>query len=83
MKLADWLKSKNISVDDFAGMVSVRRQSVYRWIDDDKPDTERVRPGPRQMALIVEVTGGDVQPNDFWGAGAAPDSSETILQRAS
>lgn len=60
MKLAEYLASKDISVPDFADMVNVERQSVHRWLKNERvPDALR-------LAKIAEVTGGAVTPNDFF-----------------
>ena len=58
MKLRDWLERENVSAKTFADMVGVRRQAVYYWLSGRAPDAVRGK-------KIVEVTKGDVTPNDF------------------
>lgn len=60
MRLSEWLKAKKISVLDFAKKAGVSSMTVYRWQEDTIPDREK-------MQKIVELTGGAVTANDFYG----------------
>ncbi|MFZ4687873.1 MAG: helix-turn-helix transcriptional regulator [Polymorphobacter sp.] len=58
--LKRWRESQVLTVQQLAQMVPVARQTWYSW--------ERGATVPPQelMARIVEITGGAVQPNDFY-----------------
>jgi uncharacterized protein YjcR len=61
MKLIDYLRSKEMRPDDLAEMIgNVSVSGVRKWISG-----ERI-PRRDQMEKIVEVTAGEVLPNDFF-----------------
>ena len=63
MKLGDWLKRENITLEDFGRRIHRSHSAVSRYVSG-----ERV-PGKVTMDLIRTETGGDVTPNDFYGDG--------------
>lgn len=59
MQLSEYLKAKGVSDEDFGQSIGVTRQAVHRYKTFDRfPD----RP---VLAKILEVTDGEVTPNDF------------------
>lgn len=60
MKLADFLRTKEIKAADFARQIGVSRQNVSRWA------LGNVIPRPDEMRRIIEATDGEVTPNDFF-----------------
>lgn len=71
MQLADYLKANGISDEDFGQSIGVTRQAVHRYKTFDRFPERPV------LTKIVEVTGGDVTPNDF-----LPDHTPTEQQGA-
>jgi predicted transcriptional regulator len=61
MKIAEYLKNNNISVNQFAESVGVDRQNVYKWIKGTVPRKSVIQ-------KIVEVTNGNVNIGDFYAA---------------
>ena len=68
MKLREYLDDRKLTAKAFGGSIGVSGHAVLKWIRG-----ERV-PRPEIMAKIVKATSGAVQPNDFYGAVAAPPS---------
>ncbi|MFQ5984666.1 MAG: helix-turn-helix domain-containing protein, partial [Alphaproteobacteria bacterium] len=64
MKLAEYLTNQGISASDFAEKVGVAEASMSRYLSGKR------LPRARVMRRIVEATGGAVEPNDFFAAGA-------------
>lgn len=70
MKLGEYLTERKISAADFAVLLkqaggkkfAITGEAVRLWTKGDR------RPRPRAMTAITEVTGGLVQPNDFYEA---------------
>ena len=60
MKLHDYLKEQNIPITSFANSVGVRRQAIHSYISGEK------YPSPKTLKRIVEITNGEVMPNDFY-----------------
>lgn len=65
MTLEEYRKAHGITLTAFARMVGVAHSTVLRW------ETKESLPSRWRMERIQAVTGGAVQPNDFW-QGAAP-----------
>jgi predicted transcriptional regulator len=61
MTLDAYLTGRNLKDGDFAAQVRCDRSTIYRI-------RRGQRPSPDLMTRIVEVTGGLVQPNDFYPA---------------
>lgn len=59
MTLGDWLASKNISDQEFAGRLGVSRMSVWRY------RTGAIVPDKDMLNLIFKETDGEVTANDF------------------
>lgn len=66
MKLADYLKSNDLTEKDFGDLIGKSQAAVNRYCQG-----ERI-PGKDVMTRIVTVTGGQVQPNDFFGVLPMP-----------
>lgn len=70
MKLNDWLKSNSVSKREFAQRLGVSYPTVTRYLTGVR------KPDWAVLPLIIDATGGAVQPNDFFDApqskGAAP-----------
>lgn len=64
MQLAAYLKTNEISDEDFGQRIGVTRQAVHRYKNGRFPEKETLK-------MIVEATGGAVTPNDFLQALAA------------
>lgn len=59
-RLKQWLKEHNITGAQFAEMMGVRQSAVSMWLTGERfPSRENIQ-------KIVELTGGKVQPNDFY-----------------
>ncbi len=58
-KLRAWLTLNDVSVPTLAGRLKVSRQTVYRWMDGD-------RPSYRRMVQIERATGIGL---DQWSEG--------------
>lgn len=70
MTLADWLKRENLSPTDFGKRIGKAQATISRYA------TGKRIPEPEIMALIVEATGGDVTPNDFYGLGRETEAAQ-------
>ena len=69
MTLKDWLTAKCVSVSEFALQIGRKAETVRRYTTGERiPDKET-------MPLIVEHTGGEVTPNDFFGVRSACDTA--------
>jgi transcriptional regulator with XRE-family HTH domain len=63
MRFAEWMNKTNASDASFAARARVSRETVRRYrCGEREPDT-------KTMALIFELTGGEVAPNDWAGVG--------------
>ena len=61
MTLADYIKHEQITVAEFARILGMEhRQTLHRYVAGRVPPKD-------VMEKIVAVTGGLVQPNDFFG----------------
>lgn len=60
MNLADYLTQHDVKVPAFASRIGVSSQALHRYLDGDR------RPKPHILERIHQVTGGAVQPNDFF-----------------
>lgn len=59
MKLAEYLKAKNVHVKDFAETIGVKQPTVTRYALGHRT------PRPKHMVKIIEATDGKVTANDF------------------
>lgn len=69
MKLRAWLSREGLTAEQFGLQVDASVHAVNAWCQGTR------RPSKSKMPLIIRVTGGAVQPNDFFGIGtdeAAP-----------
>ena len=71
MRLRDYLARRNLTLTKFAAELGVSPEAVRRYVSGLRV------PRPEIMARIVDRTGGAVQPNDFFLAGAGSVSVET------
>lgn len=62
MKLSEWLEQHSMSESSFADKLGVHRSTVGRWCDGE------TIPRRDQFPRIVELTLGEVTPNDFMAA---------------
>ncbi len=60
MTLSEFLKQRDLTITCFAKMIGVTAPAAWRYCNG-----ERI-PRPITMRRIVEVTGGAVQPQDFY-----------------
>jgi transcriptional regulator with XRE-family HTH domain len=59
-RLKKWLKENNITGAQFAEKLGVAQSAVSMWLTGERfPSRENIQ-------KIVELTGGEVQPNDFY-----------------
>ena len=66
MTLKDWLSAKDMSALEMGKLVGLKEpNSIYRWLRGE------LRPSQKHMSKIVEITEGEVTPNDFFGLKAA------------
>ena len=59
-KLKAWRQAQGLSARDLATKVGVSRITVHSW------ERGASIPPPELMRRLVELTGGAVQPNDFY-----------------
>jgi DNA-binding transcriptional regulator YiaG len=59
MKLTDYLNLESMTHADFARLIEVSREAVRLWTAGERT------PRKEQMQRIMEVTDGQVTPNDF------------------
>lgn len=59
MKLSEFLETKELTPQAFAGLLPVSGEAVRLWLNGDRT------PRPAQMQRIMEITEGAVTPNDF------------------
>jgi transcriptional regulator with XRE-family HTH domain len=60
MKLADYLRARNISQRAFAAETAIAAETVSRLVNG------RLRPGRKMMERIASATGNAVRPNDWF-----------------
>lgn len=72
MKLSEYLKRQNITATTFAETIGRDKSTVTRLCNGDR------RPDPDTMAVILEKTGGAVQPNDFFDVPDQAAPLETV-----
>lgn len=60
MQLKEWIKKSGKTQQDVADVLGVAQGLVSSWCNGER------LPRPENMAKIVELTGGEVQPNDFY-----------------
>ena len=64
MRLTEYLAQKQISDAVFSEQIGVSRQALHRYKAGERT------PKPSVMRKIVQATGGEVAPNDFFVAEA-------------
>lgn len=60
MRLNIWLEKKKVSRANFAKMLNMTERGVSMWINGERIPTRE------NMLEIIEATGGQVKPNDFY-----------------
>lgn len=60
MQLKEWIEKSGKSVKEVADELKCNYEDVRRYC------AGKVIPRPDRMQKIVELTGGEVQPNDFY-----------------
>ena len=72
MRLTDFLSARSLTDSAFASMIDVHHTTVGRWKRGD------TRPDWDVLQRIVEVTDGQVTPNDFIdvASAAAPETAQ-------
>lgn len=72
MKLKDWLAKEGLSPTDFARRLKRPQATIARYVNGDRI------PEPPIMAEIVDATGGEVMPNDFYDLAppTSPDADQ-------
>lgn len=63
MTLSQYLEERKISQQAFAQQIGVDPISVYRWCKGDRFPREHIQ-------KIMELTGGEVTANDFFGVSS-------------
>lgn len=66
MTLDQWRKKNGHSYNALAKMIGASHASVVRRWCMDMDEDEFMIPKPKYMLLILQVTSGAVQPNDFY-----------------
>lgn len=66
MTLNQWRKNKGHSYRSLANLIGASHASVVRRWCLDMDDDDFMIPKPKYMSVILEVTSGAVQPNDFY-----------------
>lgn len=60
MLFKDWIKKTGKTQQEVANDLGVAQGLISSWCNGER------LPRPENMAKIVEYTGGEVQPNDFY-----------------
>lgn len=60
MQLKEWIEKNGKTIKEVADTLGVSEMNVYRYIAGSNI------PRSENMAKIVDLTGGEVQPNDFY-----------------
>lgn len=60
MKLQRWMTANGYSLHDVAKAVEAAPHTVANWLQETHV------PGKAKMAKIIELTGGQTTPNDFY-----------------
>ena len=60
MKIEEWMQRENKTQQEVADALGVSQGVVSLWLKGER------LPRPENMQKIVELTGGEVQPNDFY-----------------
>jgi hypothetical protein len=66
MTLDNWRKKRGYSYRALAQMIGASHASVVRRWCMDLDDDDFMIPKTKYMLIILEVTAGEVQPNDFY-----------------
>lgn len=70
MKLSDFLAARGMSLSEFARLIGAKNaRTVQRYTKHGRI------PSGGMMAKIAIVTGGEVQPNDFFDAITIPSAT--------
>lgn len=59
-KLRNWRRQHELSQAEAAARMGVARRTWHQW------ERAIVIPGPDHMAALHKLTGGEVEPNDFY-----------------
>lgn len=79
MRFSEWLKQAEMKPKEAAARIGVLPTSLSRYLlAPDHPNFRR--PTNDVMAAIYELTGGAVQPNDFYEL-PEPDAAEQLSRR--
>jgi hypothetical protein len=70
MILAQWLKETGRTVDGFAEEISVRRQSVHRWMNGSRFPKRNI------IERIQQVSDGKVSAADWFSRQAPAEAAE-------
>jgi transcriptional regulator with XRE-family HTH domain len=65
MKLAAWLKQNDLTQKEFCELAN-RSNERFSYHALSKWCAGQRIPRPKEMGIIVNLTNGDVQPNDFY-----------------
>lgn len=64
MQLREYLADQKLTIPAFADLIGVKVQTVHRYVNGERLPRREV------MDKIKAVTGGKVQPNDFFAEAA-------------
>lgn len=76
MQLRDWLERQGLSYTQFGSAISRSAEAVRRYANG-----ERV-PDRQTMQKIVQQTGGQVMPNDFYEVGHGYNRIRSALPKS-
>lgn len=71
MTLGEWMEANGLSDEALAEKLSVDRSTASRF------RRGKLMPSNDTMRRIIDVTGGVVQPNSFFGLNPAPSAAES------
>ena len=63
-KLRNWRRQQGLTQAEAAKRFGVARRTWHQW------EQGAIIPGPSHMIELVNITGGEVQPNDFYALPA-------------
>ena len=69
MRFDDWMTVSNISNSAFGGRMGVSGETIRRYRAGEREPDQRV------MAIIFDLTDGDVTPNDWCGVGPRSETT--------
>lgn len=75
-KLRNWRRLRGLTQAAAAARLGVARRTWHQW------EQGAIVPGPGHMIELVQLTGGEVQPNDFYALPEVPGAAMATAEAA-